>query len=87
MPKLPQHIEERFDKTFVENGGVLPRHKDFGQTLARDLKSFIATIVEEERERIIKKIVKYKDYRLNEDVLEAVDDIINLIKKLTHNKQ
>lgn len=40
-----QHLKEEgdkeFDKKFVENGGVMPRHRDYGQALCRELIPYI----------------------------------------------
>lgn len=90
MPKLPQNIEERFDKFKL---------KEYGKwKIGRaEAKSFIATILDEERERWIKKIETIKveeappfsanpEFRdkaklANEILMPSVKEVlINLIK-------
>lgn len=78
MPKLPQHIEVLFDKEFWDSNlnrvTVHDRDPD-------DIKSFIATIVEEERERII---ARFKDEHLGDDYHgEAIEDIIRKMYELS----
>ncbi|MGV8131109.1 MAG: hypothetical protein ACP5N7_03340 [Candidatus Pacearchaeota archaeon] len=93
MSKLPQHIEKRFDKEFYDsNLNCVTLH----DTDPNDIKSFIATILEEEREKISKtirdEVIKYvqeavKDpesdnYTYAESIpLNRLDKIINLIKE------
>ena len=90
MPKLPKHIENLFDNEF----GTRPNTMDgWG---ADDVKSFIATILEEERESIVKtiedEVTKYvqeavknpnsSNYIYAENIpLSRLDKIINLIKE------
>lgn len=75
MKKLPQHIEELFKKEF----GTFESNYHLGSP--DRIKSIIATILNEERERVIKKIENYRNIRLNDDVLVAIEDITNLIKE------
>ncbi len=53
--KIIEGQEKDFEDKFVENGGVMPRHRDFGQTLKRDLfnwhKQSIIQILQSEIER------------------------------------
>lgn len=103
MSKLPQHIEESFDTLFNSLGydhvdtctcGFMEECKCIS---GRDkLKSFIATILNEERKSIAKivrdEVIKYvqeavknpksDNYIYAENIpLNRLDDIINLIKK------
>lgn len=62
-PKLPKQIEERFDKEFplIRETGIEEAEGIFFSKNDSDrVKSFIATILEEERERIIGEIKKFK---------------------------
>ena len=69
-PKLPQHIEERFDKEFplIKETGIEEAEGVFlTETDSEKVKSFIATILEEERGRVVKKIEKMmNEYRMRE---------------------
>jgi hypothetical protein len=86
-PKLPQHIEVRLneilDKTLIEGGFTMNEDDNWlpEEEAKLRIKSFIATILEEERERIINVINKYDDTRTNSEANETVRDIINLIKE------
>jgi hypothetical protein len=68
MPKLPQHIEERFRKQFPRliisiNESQVGFRDERVETDGRVMESFIATILEEERIRVIEEIDK--DYKSN----------------------
>ena len=94
MPKLPQHIEERFDKEFLSKEYDI---SDCSYEMhCKQIKSFIATILNEERERIAKtirdEVTKYvqeavknpksDNYIYAENIpLNRLDRIINLIKE------
>lgn len=83
-PKLPQHIEEKFDKEFPlirETGIEEAEGVFFNKDDSDRVKSFIATILEEERKKIIDIINKYDDTRHNQEAKETIRDIINLIKE------
>lgn len=54
MPKLPQHISDKVDIEFVEFNGKIYSTKD-------KLKSFMATILQDERERNIEEIENMRD--------------------------
>lgn len=63
MPKLPKHIEEMFDEKFPRL--LLPENLDKNilssvTDCAESVKSFIATILDEEKQRIIKLIKEDK---------------------------
>lgn len=97
--KLPKEIEERFDKEFPlirETGIEEAEGVFFSKDDSDRVKSFIATILEEEREKISKtirdEVIKYvqeavKDpesdnYTYAESIpLNRLDKIINLIKE------
>lgn len=70
MSKLPKHIEERFDKEFplIKETGIEEAEGVFlTETDSEKVKSFIATILEEERGRVVKKIEKMmNEYRMRE---------------------
>lgn len=93
MSKLPKHIEDRFDEEFKYFSGheMLQTHQ--GHEI---IKSFIASILEEERERVAKMVrdevnkyvqeavknPKSSNYIYAENIpLSRLDKIINLIKK------
>ena len=93
MPKLPQHIEKRFDEEFDH---IVPKILMEGKKALKEIKSFIATILNEEREKIAKmvrdEVIKYvqeavknpesDNYIYAENIpLSRLDDIINLIKE------
>lgn len=97
MSKLPQKIEEKFDREFKYFSGheMLQTHQ--GHDI---VKSFIATILDEERERITKmirdEVIKYvqeaiknpkgDNYIYAENIpLSRLDKIINIIKEDEHN--
>lgn len=52
MSKLPQHIEERFDDYFPK----LVNQDRLGIVIGNQIKSFIATMLEEERSKMIKEV-------------------------------
>ena len=99
MPKLPQHIEEKFDKEFPlirETGIEEAEGVFFNKDDSDRVKSFIATILDEERKLIAKivrdEVTKYvqeavknpksDNYIYAENIpLSRLDDIINLIKE------
>lgn len=64
--KQQEEMNKRFDEKFTENGGVMPKHRDFGQTLRRDLLSFIQSeislAVEQEKERVLDMVLKEIEY-------------------------
>jgi len=59
MPQLTKEILESFDEKFVvPNGGVMPKHRDFGKTLEKDLKSFLQEVVKRAYEEGQKDLAK-----------------------------
>lgn len=93
MSKLPQHIDELFDKEFWDSN---LNRVSVHDTDPDDIKSFIATILEEERLRIVEivrdEVIKYVqevvensesfNYIYAETIpLSRLNKIINLIKK------
>lgn len=52
MSKLPKEIEERFDKEILFPFGDGSRNAVWSISMENELKSFIATILKEERDRI-----------------------------------
>jgi len=101
MPKLPQHIEKLFDKKFGVD--IIDEGPDAGFEYMKDcpsvesIKSFIATIIDEERKRVMKILDKHcawkpaygddceeeKGYQkgLQAEAKLIAQDIINLIKE------
>ena len=67
-PQLPAEIEQRFDKEFgylsvaidyyVEN--AYPLRKESGMKHLKDIKHFLATALEEEREKVLSEVEKMK---------------------------
>jgi len=62
MPKLPQHIEKLFDEKFkiFDTGWTVP--PVITAEILEQIKSFIATILDEERQKMLEKIDKAKTY-------------------------
>lgn len=70
-PSSESWVEE-FEKQFVVHGGVMPKHRDIGQTLYRDLIAFIKNTITAEVERgRIEAQEEYKQFVLN--VLDGID--------------
>lgn len=81
---LPKHIEERFDEEFKDYGGEYSNTTDAPTKI---VKSFIAQILEEEKERLFRDMEK--NVELVRDLepdsngrYNACNDIINLIKNI-----
>lgn len=76
-------VWEEFDKAFVIHGGVMPRHRDAGKILCRELKSFISQNFHPKSESVLKEeVVKIladhdgcgdDECTLQEDLLSALD--------------
>lgn len=91
MPKLPKHIEDKFDKEFPRliisiNESPWDRTERI-ETDGRVIKSFIATILDEERERIVTEIKAIPDTdpqresdEFDKGLKEMKETIIDLIK-------
>lgn len=55
----PKQIIDEFDNKFVvPNGGVMPKHRDYGKRLETDLKSFLITTIIEEYEGMLGEMPK-----------------------------
>lgn len=87
MPKLPQHIEVRYKSELASeayhifnelNGRPEESHKYYDVEIK--IKSFIATILNEERTRLIHKIENMAIETVGNSA-KTVDQIINLIKE------
>lgn len=61
---------DEFNYLFVENGGVMPRHRDYGKSLARQLKEFILKVEKEarteERSRTVNEVLFHLDNEITE---------------------
>lgn len=76
MSKLPQHIEELFDKKFEGYWR--------GWSIPDEIKSFIATILEERNNKILLALLELVAVTDINNVYKIVDRIINLIKEDDH---
>jgi len=50
--------EKEFDEKFVQNGGVLPHHRDNGRNLKEELKSFISLQRQKDRDSLVEMVRK-----------------------------
>jgi len=93
MPKLPKKIEERFDETFSpEWWKGFGTTDDINKRGVEGIKSFIATILEEESMKFVQEVedvrcqYEHEAYGLNSvdsfnNALDHVIQAINLIKE------
>ena len=89
MSKLPKKIEKRFDEYFPK----LVNQDRLGKIIGSQIKSFIATILDEEKKKISKNIKKMYLPEIketggqpeNDEIAQSINDIlssiINLIKE------
>lgn len=56
MNKLPKEIEERFNEKFPYHAVEYGENYEIRRTIFPEIKSFLATILEEERARLAKEV-------------------------------
>lgn len=99
MPQLSAEMEKRFDKEFgylsvaidyyVEN--AYPLRKESGMKHLRDIKQFLATALEDERNKVIEEVeewIEYNEYS-RPDTIEGFAGIVDtddLLAKLNQLK-